>query len=220
MLKYTLFMSAFAVAMAASPAEAQERRTCDWNDFECIRAAQQEQRNPQARADEPACKWNDMECIRRAQERARQEEARTDRRGDGDYDRGRDGRDGRYDRDDRRDRTDARCVERNRRGECERWERAGNGRDPYYRSSQMPKMASALAMRNGRGIPADARPWVGTGRVHVALTNRDRDRLPERAVIEVLRTGERQVWHDRNNDGRVDMIQFYRNGRLLREIRS
>ena len=78
MVKQTLFMSAFAVALVASPSEAQERRTCAWNDTECIR---QGQRDPQARADQGACKWNDMECIRREQERARRDD-RTDNRTD------------------------------------------------------------------------------------------------------------------------------------------
>lgn len=211
MLKQTLFMSAFAVALVASPSEAQERRTCAWNDTECIRREGQQQ--PRTRADEASCKWNDMECIRREQDRARREQdaqrelPRTDRRG------------GDYDRDRNRNDRDARCVDRNRRGECERWERTGNGRDPYMRNARMPNMASALAMRNGRGIPGDARPWVGSGPVRVELVNRDRDRVPERATIRILGTNETQVWLDRNNDGRADRIMFYRNGRLVRDLR-
>ena len=200
MVKQTLFMSAFAVALVASPSEAQERRTCAWNDTECIR---QGQRDPQARADQGACKWNDMECIRREQERARRDDRtdnRTDDRRGGDYDRGRERRDN-----DRRDR------DRNR----------DRGRDGwgYERHARMPHMSSALALRNGRGIPGDARPWLGSGPFRVELVNRDRDRLPERAVIQSTRTRERQVWIDRNNDGRVDHMLFYRNGRLVRELK-
>jgi hypothetical protein len=211
MLK-TLFMSAFAVALVASPSEAQERQTCAWNDLECVRREQERQ---QPRADERTCKWNDLECLRREQERARREEPRDDRDRDGEFDRQRDGR---YDRDGRRDRADARCVERRRNGECVRWERVGEGRN-YGMPGRFPKMASALAMRNGRGIPGDARPWVGRGPVRVELTSRDRDRLPERATIRVVGTNETQVWIDRNNDGRADRILVYRNGRLVRDFR-
>ena len=49
--------------------------------------------------------------------------------------------------------------------------------------------------------------------------NRDRDRVPERATIRILGTNETQVWLDRNNDGRADRIMFYRNGRLVRDLR-
>jgi hypothetical protein len=198
MLK-TVLMSAFAVALFASPSEAQERRTCAVTDIECIRRGGE----PQAREDERSCKWNDMECIRREQDRERRAEDRDDPRAD---DRRGDDR-GRYERgDDRRDRDG-------------RWERERRGRDPYMRSSRMPRMASALAMRNGRGIPGDARPWVGNGPVRVELSNRDRDRVPERARIRIVGTNETQVWVDRNNDGRVDLMQFYRNGRLVRELK-
>ncbi|HSJ62335.1 MAG TPA: hypothetical protein VK922_00390 [Gemmatimonadaceae bacterium] len=215
MLKHILFMSAFAVAVAASPAEAQERRTCAWNDAECIRREGQQQ--PRTGADERSCKWNDAECIRREVERERREESeRRDR--DRVYDRDRnDRRDRDWERE-RNRRADAVCVERNRRGECARWERRGT-RNPYMRASRFPNMASALAMRNGRGIPGDARPWVGSGPVRVELQNRDRDRVPERATIRILGTNETQVWIDRNNDGRADRILFYRNGRLVHDLK-
>jgi hypothetical protein len=219
MLKHTLFMSAMAVALVASPAEAQERRTCKVTDLECIRGEREQSRT---RADERSCRWNDLECIRRETERERREEAeRRDRDRVADRDRNDRDRNDRRDRDWERERNrrgDAVCVDRNRRGECERWERRGT-RNPYMRASRFPNMASALAMRNGRGIPGDARPWVGSGPVRVELQNRDRDRLPERATIRILGTNETQVWIDRNNDGRADRIMFYRNGRLVHDLK-
>ena len=145
------------------------------------------------------CAWNDAECIRREQDRARREEARADERRDVDYDRGR----VEYERgrSDRRERVD---VDRRR----------GN-----VRHGRLPHMSSALAIRNGRGIPKDAQAWLGRGPFRVELVNRDRDRLPERATIVSTRTRETQVWVDRNNDGWADQILFYRNGRLVREVK-
>lgn len=80
-------------------------------------------------------------------------------------------------------------------------------------------MTSALAIRNGRGMPKDAAAWLGRGPFHVELVNRDRDRVPERATIRSTRRNEAQVWIDRNNDGWADHVLFYHNGRLVRELR-
>lgn len=233
MLKQTMFVSAVAL-LVALPAEAQERReSCAWNDIECIRRSQdsstreqprtQERRTTDVRreSDRESCRWNDVECIRRETERERAEERdRVEReridlereRRDRDYDRGRNAR-GRGNGKMRN--RDVRCISWDRRGECYRWERVDRGRGAYDR---LPRMTSALALRNGRGIPADARYWVGSGPFRVELVNRDRDGVPERAVIRSTRTSEVQIWDDRNNDGWSDRITFYRNGRIVRVV--
>jgi hypothetical protein len=162
--------------------------------------------------------------MRREQDRARREDARSDQRRDVDYDRNRDveydrKHDREYDRA-RADRNRGRCLDRKRRGECERWERVyDDRRRGDARHGRLPHMTSALALRNGRGVPADARYWLGPGPFRVELVNRDRDRVPERATIRSTRTNETQVWVDRNNDGWADRILIYRNGRLVREVR-
>lgn len=232
----------FSAAILTAPvesAEAQQRQSCKWNDKECLeraseqgkreeqRAAEQRRtRERQAQVEESRreCRWNDAECIRREREAER---ARNDR--DGRYDRDDDD----YDDDDRPYRgnrgkakgkdkikqKDVRCVDWDREGRCFRWERVGYERDRRNDDRHnFPHMSSALAMRNGRGVPADARPFVGRGPFGVALQNRDRDALPERAVIESRSTNRRTVWEDRNNDGWADLIQIYENGRLIRTI--
>lgn len=197
MLKSLVIMSAFALSFAAAPAVAQERpRTCAWNDVECLRT--QQDRN------KVECRWNDVECLRREQERARAE-ARADERRDVDYDRVD------YDR--------IRCEARDRRGDCERWERHDRDGRRVARHGRMPHMSAALAIRNGQGVPKSARTWLGNGPFRVEMSNRDRDRLPERVTIHSARNRESQVWIDRNNDGWVDRMLFYRNGRLVRELR-
>ena len=200
MLRIMSFVSAFTVAMLALPssAQAQERdRRCAWNDVECLRTQQERK---------VECKWNDVECLRREQERARSE-ARADERRDVDYDR------------DRVDYDRVTCEVRNRRGDCERWERHDRGERRVVRHGRMPHMSTALAIRNGKGVPRDARVWLGPGPFRVEMSNRDRDRLPERATIHSTRERETQVWFDRNNDGWVDRMLFYRNGRLVRELK-
>jgi hypothetical protein len=155
------------------------------------------------------CAWTDAECLRSEQDRARSDDVRPDQRGVVDYD-----RKGRVEQD------GARCVVRNRRGDCERWERVDDDRRRgNVRHGGLPHMSSAVAIRNGHGVPRDAQRWLGRGPFRVELVNRDRDRVPERATIYSPRTKESQVWIDRNNDGWADRILFYRNGRLVREIK-
>lgn len=232
MLKQAMFMSAFAAMLVALPSEAQERReTCAWNDVECIRRNRDQTTREQPRtqdrreadrqgsedrrdADQQSCRWNDTECIRREQERERERERIELDRRDGDFDRARNAR-GRGNGRDKMKNRDVRCISWDRRGECYRWERVERGRGAYDR---LPRMSSAVALRNGRGIPADARHWVGNGPFRVELVNRDRDGLPERAVIRSARTSESQIWDDRNNDGWTDRITFYRNGRVVRVV--
>jgi hypothetical protein len=187
MLKHAWLMSAFAVALVATPSEAQERRAM--------------------------CAWTDVECMVREQDRERQE-ARADQRRDVEQ-----RRDVDYDR--KRAEVDRiRCTERDRRGECERWEREHDDRGRRgVRHGRLPHMTSALAIRNGNGVPKDARMWLGRGPFRVELENRDRDRVPERATIHSTRTRETQVWIDRNNDGWADRILFYHNGRLVRDVK-
>lgn len=201
MLKHTLLMSSFAVALMAMPVEAQSRRVvCAWNDAECLRREQDRARS-EARADERrVCAWNDADCLRREQERARNEARASERREVG------------YDYERRRDRGAYERGRGERRDEIYR--RRGN-----VRHGRLPHMSSALAIRNGKGMPKDARAWLGRGPFRVELVNRDRDRLPERATIRSTRSREVQVWVDRNNDGWADHILFYRNGRLVREVR-
>ena len=146
------------------------------------------------------CAWNDAECLRREQDRARSE-ARADDRREVDYD---------YDR--RSDRVEYERGRGERRVEIDR-------RRGRVRHGRLPHMSSALAIRNGKGMPKDARTWLGPGPFRVELVNRDRDRLPERATIRSTRSRETQVWVDRNNDGWADHILFYRNGRLVREVK-
>jgi hypothetical protein len=206
MMKQAVLMSAFALTIAASPSEAQQpQETCKWNDVECIRG-QESRREPEAQS----CRWNDVECLKRTRDR---EQASAERRPNGDYDRG----------DDRSGRADARCVERKRNGECALWERKRDDRDGRDRDDReygaFPRMASALALRNGRGVPADARRWLGNGPFRVELVNRDRDAVPEMAVIHSRRSNEKQIWYDRNNDGRADRIVLYRNGRVVRDVK-
>jgi len=135
------------------------------------------------------CAWNDADCLRREQDRVRNE-ARAGERREVDYD---------YER-------------RRNRGEYER----GRGN---VRHGRLPHMSSALAIRNGKGMPKDARAWLGRGPFRVELVNRDRDRLPERATIRGTRSRETQVWIDRNNDGWADRILIYRSGRLIRDVK-
>lgn len=207
MIKNAVLMSAFALAIGVSPSEAQQQRqeTCKWNDVECIR-----RQEPRRESEAQSCRWNDIECLKRTRDR---EQASTERTPNGDYDR----------RNDRRGRVDGRCEERKRNGECARWERERDDRDRRDRDNRaygaFPRMASALALRNGRGVPADARRWLGDGPFRVELVNRDRDALPEMAVIHNRRSNEKQIWYDRDNDGRADRITIYRNGRLVRDVR-
>ena len=206
MIRNAVLMSAFALAIGVTPSEAQQRQeTCRWNDVECIR-----RQEPRRESEAQNCRWNDIECLERSRDRER---ASADRRPNGDYDR-RDGRPGR---------VDVRCEERKRNGECARWERERDDRGRRDRDNRaygaFPRMASALALRNGRGVPADARRWLGNGPFRVELVNRDRDAVPEMAVIHSRRSNEKQIWYDRNNDGRADRITFYRNGRLVRDVK-
>lgn len=208
MMKHAVIMSAFALTIAASPSEAQQRQeTCKWNDVECIR-----RQEPRRESEAQSCRWNDVECLKRTRDR---EQASAERTRNGDYDR----------RNDRSGRADARCVERKRNGECALWEREREGSDRDGRDrdvrayGRFPRMASALALRNGRGVPADARRWLGNGPFSVELVNRDRDAVPEMAVIHSRRSNEKQIWYDRNNDGRADRIVFYRNGRVVRDVK-
>jgi len=205
MIKNAVIMSAFAVAIGVSPSEAQQRQeTCAWNDVECIR-----RQEPRRESEAQSCRWNDIECLKRTRDR---EQASAERRPNGDYD-----------RDGRPERADVRCEERKRNGECARWERERDDRDRRDRDNRaygaFPRMASALALRNGRGVPGDARRWLGNGPFRVELVNRDRDAVPEMAVIHSRRSNEKQIWYDRNNDGRADRITFYRNGRLVRDVK-
>ncbi len=214
MIKDAVLMSAFALAIGVSPSEAQQRpETCEWNDVECIR-----RQEPRRESEAQSCRWNDIECLKRTRDR---EQASTERGPNGDYDR----------RNDRAGRADVRCEERKRDGECVRWERERDERGRRERDERgrrdrddraygaFPRMASALALRNGRGVPADARRWVGNGPFRVEIVNRDRDAVPEMAVIHSRRSNEKQIWYDRNNDGRADRITFYRNGRLVRDVK-
>lgn len=205
MMKHAVLMSAFALTIAASPSEAQQRQeTCRWNDVECIR-----RQEPRRESETRSCRWNDIECLKRARDR---EQASAERRPNGDYDR----------RNDRSRRADVRCVERRRNGECALWERERDDRDRDRNGRAyggFPRMTSAMALRNGRGVPADARRWLGNGPFRVELVNRDRDAVPEMAVIHSRRSNEKQIWYDRNNDGRADRITFYRNGRLVRDVK-
>lgn len=206
MIKHAVLMSAFALAIGASASEAQQREeTCRWNDVECIR-----RQEPRRESEAQNCRWNDIECHKRTRD---SEPASAERWPNGDYDH-RGGRSGR---------GDVRCEERRRNGECVRWERERDERDRRDRDNRgygsFPRMASALALRNGRGVPGDARRWLGRGPFRVELVNRDRDAVPEMAVIHSRRSNEKQIWYDRDNDGRADRITFYRNGRLVRDVR-
>jgi hypothetical protein len=193
-------VGAFAVAMLVPAlAGAQEnKQTCAWNDAACLRTQQQVLKEE--------CRWNEAECLRREQERARAE-ARVSERRRAEYEV------------EFVDFDFVRCEARDRRGDCESWERHDRNGRRVVRHGRMPHMSAVLAIRNGRGIPRDARVWLGPGPFRVDMSNRDRDRLPERATIHSVHRRETQVWYDRNNDGWVDRILIYRNGRLVRELR-
>jgi hypothetical protein len=99
------------------------------------------------------------------------------------------------------------CVDRNRDGWCDRG------------SLTLPEMASAVLIGQGRRDGRWSR-WVPANVRNARWVDQDRNGVPERAAFYDARGRVLQTWYDRNRDGRADLIQFIRNGRVVRSIRG
>lgn len=141
-----------------------------------------------------------------------------DRRRDSDYclDRNRDGRcdatQGRYDP--RRD-SDW-CLDRNRDGRCD--VTYGGGYDPRRGSMTLPQMISVVLLEQRRFTVEQVR-WLGDERMTPRWTDANRDGVPERLAWHDSAGRLVQVWVDSTRNGRADLVELYRDGRLVEVVR-
>lgn len=99
------------------------------------------------------------------------------------------------------------CVDRNRDGYCDR------------SSLTLPEMASAVLVNRGRRDGRWSR-WIPANVRNARWVDQDRNGVPERAAFYDARGRMLQMWHDMNRDGRADLVQFIRNGRVIRSFRG
>ena len=104
------------------------------------------------------------------------------------------------------------CVDRDRDGFCDVDSR------PDRRARSLPDMIGAIILGRGQQS-ADAQRWLGGIPVRVASSDANRDGRPEIALFRDRGGQLVQVWRDGNRDGRADLVEIYRHGRLARVIR-
>jgi hypothetical protein len=104
------------------------------------------------------------------------------------------------------------CVDRDRDGVC----------DAAYAGSAggvgaLPDMRSAADYRRGQR-DADVLRWLGDQQVTVRTVDADRDGIPDRVSWLGLDGQVVQAWRDRDHDGIADVVEFFRDGRVVQVV--
>lgn len=84
-------------------------------------------------------------------------------------------------------------------------------------SSRLPEMVNAILISPGQ-LTRTARSWLGAGRFTPQFTRSNRNK-PSQVTWLDGKGSVRQVWLDKNGDGRADIVRLYRSGKLVRTVR-
>jgi len=180
-----------------------------------------QRRDRDDRYDDRRDRRDDRRDDRRGDRRDDRRDRRDDRRdGDRDHDRDHDRRDDdRRDRD-RRDRDSSwgtgrpnTCIDANRDGRCDSTSTIPTSTGGSYPRT-LPEMVGTVLIDRG-SVPSDAARWLGTQPVRGTYLDADKNRVPERIVWRNSRNQIVQVWSDTNRDGRADVVQLFRDGRMV-----
>ncbi|GAC1646981.1 MAG: hypothetical protein NVS4B3_00320 [Gemmatimonadaceae bacterium] len=104
------------------------------------------------------------------------------------------------------------CVDGNHDGRCD------DAYTPTRYPTTLPDMMGAILVAQGKGSPEVAR-WLGDRPLTARSTTAPDGKVERIAWLDARRRVV-QVWIDRDHDGRADVVQLYRNGRLVRTIRQ
>ena len=230
-LSFALALTTAAATLAASPAGAQARARVDSQATSQSRGGypvgrgrptldRTDGRSNDTYDRRRDGRWDDRDDDRRDDDRRGNDRYDNDRRDDD-----RDGRRGGVvclDRnhdgycDPQQGRNDDVCFDRDRNGRCDGATPVGGG-GGY--SSSLPHMVRVGLLRDGRRTD-EATRWLGTDArgAQARYADRDRDGNPER-ITWYDRSGHvAQVWVDRNDDGRADVVEIYQGGRIVRTV--
>lgn len=194
MSKLRILFVLFSLVVLAAPASAQ-RRDGDHEHGRKRGDAEHRDRDSRAERDDDENERDDEDRMENRRGHERDDDEDDDR---DDEDEGRRGG---------IDRTG--CIDANGNNVCD----ITNGSIP----ATLPEMVNAVLVSRGQ-LTRTGRSWLGNAAVSPRFS-RSGNRTPSK-VTWLNRSGAvSQVWLDRNRDGRADVVQLYRGGRLVRTVR-
>lgn len=108
------------------------------------------------------------------------------------------------------------CIDRNRDGHCDN---LYGGYDPRRGGTMsLPQMISVVLLEQRRFTVEQIR-WLGDERLAPRWTDANRDGVPERIAWHDAAGRLLQVWVDTSRNGRADLVELHRDGRLVEVVR-